>query len=247
MSTTRKRVRETDESRSENFNNNWKNEFNNLIRMDNPIDDLDEQIIIKNNERCDASKLKTGSLVYRPAKIEILGESNNCFSVRNQDIFKVDQKTSDWTLGKELISNQCWSPDQYTNIEKITMTEMARIIKEVIGDCICKIEFTKNPDANEMANIICKGSKLIESSDSNENEKKKLYKKLYEKTTIGEYRIIRGYILRNEGDLKTKETETGMIKFLDAELMGKNEYAERIINLRNVKSVTFMLTKYILK
>ena len=228
-------------------NSNWKLEFNEIMKIKKPNDELDCQIDLKNNERCDASKLKTGSLVYRPAKIIIMGQTSSGLSVRNQDIYKNDKKASDWTLGNELISNQCWSPDQYSNVEKVTMTEMARIIKEEIGDCICKVEFTKNPEANEMADVICKGSRLIESSDLNENEKMKLYKKLYEKTTIGEYRIMRGYIVRNEGDLKTKETETGMIKFMDAELIAKDEYAERIINLRNVKSVTFMLTKYILK
>ncbi len=96
------------------------------------------------------------------------------------------------------------------------------------------------------ANLIKDGSRLIENSGLSDAEKLKLYKKLYERSQKGEYRIMRGYIIRDE-DMQIKQNDTGMIKFLDADLLAKGEMAERLINLKNIVSLTFKLTKYQLK
>ena len=87
---------------------------------------------------------------------------------------------------------------------------------------------------------------LIFKANGNEAEQNKLFKKLYEKSQKGDLRVIKGYISRSE-DLQATENETGMIKFLDAELMAKGEFPERLINLRNIVSLIFKLTKYELK
>jgi hypothetical protein len=44
-----------------------------------------------------------------------------------------------------------------------------------------------------------------------------------------------------------EQSDTGMVKFLDADLLAKGEMAERMINLRNIVSLTYRLTKYQLK
>lgn len=84
---------------------------------------------------------------------------------------------------------------------------------------------------------------MIEQLYTSEADKSAAYKRLYERTRIGEYRIMRGYILRDE-DLSTQETETGMIKFLDADLMAEGKYAQRQVNLRNVQALTFKGVRY---
>jgi hypothetical protein len=229
----------------ENVSTEWKEELNKLVTVIKPTDEDDNKVNIQNGHRCDINKIKTGSLLYRPAKIVVLTSGSTC-NVRNQEIHAAGGEGADWSLGSSLISSQCWTPDQFNKIEKITMSEMATKLKEEVGDCICRVEFTKQPDANEMAVLIATGSKLIESSGSSDAEKKKLYKKLFERSQKGEYRIMRGYILRGE-DQQTQETETGMIKFIDADLMAEGKHHLRIINLRAIEGLTFKLTKYVLK
>ncbi len=226
---------------------NWKDQFNNLIELPKPDDELDQKVTVKDGHRCDFTKIKDGSLLYRPARIIVLDKfkGSGDSRVRNQDLHK-SGLDSDWNLGTDLISKQCWSPDQYTKVEKVTATVLAHKLKEEVGDCVCKVEFTKNPDPTEMANLIRDGSRLIEASGVSDAEKIKLYKKLFERSQKGEYRIMRGYIVRSE-DMHMEQNETGMIKFLDADLLAKGEMAERMINLRSIVSLTYRLTKYQLK
>ena len=136
--------------------------------------------------------------------------------------------------------------DQYTKIEKITKTEMALKLKEEVGDCVCKVEFYKLPDANEMSNLIKEGSNLIEKSEISEKQKLHAYKKLFERTQKGEYRIMRGYIARST-DQQALESETGMLKFIDAESISKGLISIRQINLMNIQSITYKLVRYELK
>ncbi len=226
---------------------NWKNDFEDLIKFEKPDDPLDCKVELEANERCDFSKLSDGSLLYRPARLIITEKNRDNLHtrVRNQDLHKTGVD-SDWNLGKDLISKQCWTPDQYTKIEKVTASVLAHKLKEEVGDCICKVEFTKNPDVAERATMMRTGCRILENAAIPEAEKAKLYKKLYERVQKGEYRIMRGYIVRSE-DMEIEQTDTGMIKFLDAELFAKGEMAERQINIRNIVSLTYKLTKYQLK
>ncbi len=228
-------------------NGNWKEQFNQLINLDIPDDDLDCKVNLRDGLRCDFDKVKEGSLLYRPARIIVLNKRHDAGNsrVRNQDLHKAGLD-GDWNLGTDLIGKQCWTPDQYTKTEKVTTSQLAHKLKEEVGDCVCKVEFTKSPDLTEMANLIKDGSRLIENSGLSDAEKLKLYKKLYERSQKGEYRIMRGYIIRDE-DMQIKQNDTGMIKFLDADLLAKGEMAERLINLKNIVSLTFKLTKYQLK
>ena len=189
--------------------------------------------------KCDPSKLSQGDFMCRPAELEIRAKISSNFTVKNQD-------GNEWTLGADLVGTQCESPDQYTKIEKVTMTEMVTIFKERVGDHITKVEFTKLPDEKEMAQLIRDGAELIEQSDKSEKEKTAMFKKLYERSQIGEYRVMRGYIYRSENQ-DAQETETGMLKFVDVELRAQGKFAIRPINLRNIQALTFKLTRYEIK
>lgn len=221
--------------------------FEQIINSEKP-DHEQFKVNLSAGQRCDASKLSTNSLIYRPARIVVLArnQGSNNFSVRNQDLYKACASGADWNIDSSLISSQCWSADQYTKIEKVTMTQLASKLKEEVGDCICKVEFYKLPEAKEMSQLIRDGSRLIEESDSTDAEKERMFKKLFERTQIGDYRVMRGYIARSD-DQEAQESETGMLKFIDAEAMAENKFAIRQINLRNVQALTFKLTRYELK
>lgn len=235
------------ENNEEEVQPNWKNQLDTLLLVEKPDDNLDCKVDIPENMMCDVTRIKTGSLLYRPARIIVLNKDYNQADakVRNQDLHSkgVD---SDWDINRNLLGKQCWSADQYKQIEKITQTQLAHKLKEEVGDCLCKVEFYKNPDSNEMAQLIKSGSQLIEQSGLSNGEKIKLYKKLYERSQKGEYRIMRGYIVRGS-DMHLEQNDTGMIKFLDADILAKGEMAERLINIRTINALTFKLTKYVLK
>ena len=222
-------------------NINTKIEFEKLLEMKKPDDPLDCLVTLPENKRCDETKIKKDSLLFRPARIVVLGND----LVRNQDLYK-SSIDSDWHLGTSLIGTQCWTPDQYTKIEKISITQIAHKLKEEVGDCICKIEFTKEADTTTMSSLIRDGSKLILDSNITDAEKDKMFSKLYERSKKGDIRIMRGYIIRS-ADLHMEQNDTGMIRFLDADLLAQNKMAERLINVRNIISLTFKLTKYQLK
>ena len=126
------------------------------------------------------------------------------------------------------------------------MTKIVSILKDNVGDCICKVEFFKLPDIAETAILIRDGSKLIEQCNEPETKKVRLFKDLCERAQIGDYRVIRGYISRSDNQ-EAKETETGMLKFIDAELMAEGKFAERPINLRNIRALTHNLTRYMVE
>ena len=114
-----------------------KEQLDALLHIEKP-DHTELKVDVPADKRCDATKLKTNSFVYRPARIQILGNVNTTsVKVRNQDLYTAKVSGSDWDLGSGLISSQCHSADQYTRVEKITMTEMVLFLKEQVGDCIC--------------------------------------------------------------------------------------------------------------
>ena len=215
--------------------------FDELISIQKP-DHSKYLVKVEPKQRCDPSKLTENSLIYRPAKIVVLSNDGFIFKVRNQNLYKSGTE-SDWNLDANLISTQCWSAEQYTKVIKLTMTVLASKLKNEVGDCICQVDFFKLPDPKKMTEIIKEGSKLIHESDVSDVKKDQMFKKLYERTCVGEYRVLRGYIARSE-DQEAQESETGMLKFIDAEAMARGENCIRLINLRNIQAVTFKLTRY---
>ena len=222
----------------------WKQDFAKFLEIQKPEDPFDCQVKIGKDDRCDPTKIKDGMLLDRPARLVVLDASSG--KVRNQELFdrKID---SDWNLGQDLFRKQCWTADHYTNVEELNKTQLASKIRNEVGDSLCKVEFTKSPDGKAMAQLMSDGSKMIENSGATADEKLKAYKNLWERVQKGEYRIMRGYIKRSEGDMDIQQTDTGMVKFVDADLHAKGEMAERMLNLNNVTALTLRGTKYVLK
>ena len=223
-------------------NKNWKKDFEKILEIKKPDDPLDCLVHIPDGKRTDSDKINIGTLLYRPARLVLLGSGGY---VRNQELH-AQKLDSDWGIGNELVEKQCWNADQYKTIEKVTHTQLAHKLKEEVGDCLVKVVFTKSPDAAEMSKLIRDGSKIIEEAPVSDAEKVKLFKKLYERSQNGELRIMRGYVMRGE-DMHAEQSETGMLKFLDADLVAKGQFAERQINLRTIVSLTYKLVKYELK
>ena len=199
-----------------------------------PEDPLDCMVELADDERCDPTKIRDGSLLYRPSRLVVSNAKKSM--VRIQEL---SEDNSEWNVSQDLIAVQCWTADQYTDVKKVSKPEMEEIIGDV-RDCVCKVVFTKMPNANEMAVFLREGSQLIESLETTEEEKVKYYKKLFECSQKGEYRIMRGYI--------TKIEDNGMIQFLDADLEAKGEVSAcRSFYIKNIAELTLRLVKYVVK
>ena len=199
-----------------------------------PEDPLDCMVELADDERCDPTKIRDGSLLYRPSRLVVSNAKKSM--VRIQEL---SEDNSDWNVSQDLIAVQCWTADQYTDVKKVSKPEMEEMIGDV-RDCVCKVVFTKMPNANEMALFLREGSQLIESLETTEEEKVKFYKKLFECSQKGEYRIMRGYI--------TKIEESGMVQFLDADLEAKGEVSAcRSFYMKNITALTLRLVKYVVK
>ena len=199
-----------------------------------PEDPLDCMVELADDERCDPTKIRDGSLLYRPSRLVVSNAKKSM--VRIQEL---SEDNSEWNVSENLIAIQCWTADQYTDVKKVSKPEMEEIIGDV-RDCVCKVVFTKMPNANEMALFLREGSQLIESLETTEEEKVKFYKKLFECSQKGEYRIMRGYI--------TKIEDNGMVQFLDADLEAKGEVSAcRSFYIKNIAELTLRLVKYVVK
>jgi hypothetical protein len=204
-----------------------------ILKLTKPEDPFDCMVSVGINDRCDPTKVKTNSLLYRPARLVVLDSDK--LTIRNQDLYDAGED-ADIMVGQNLIRKQCWTPDQYSTIQKVSPKEMQDLFTNEIGDCICKAVFNKLPNANEMADLLREGSQQIEDLDASDAKKHKMYKKLLVRVQKGDIRIMRGYVLKID-------VATGLIKFLDADIEANGE---RGFYLQNVLELTLRLTKYIL-
>ena len=210
--------------------------MNKMFEHVKPEDPFDCKVILKDGDRCDPTKVQTGSLLYRPARLVVLSTDELC--LRNQDLYDAGED-SDILVGQHLLRKQCWTPDQYTTVQKVLPNEMYELFMNKVGDCICKVVFTKLPNANDMATLLQEGSQQIEDLETTDAEKHKLYKKLFERVQKGDIRIMRGYVLKIDA-------ATGLVRFLDADLEANAEKPERAFYIKNVLELTLRLTKYVL-
>jgi hypothetical protein len=212
-------------------------QINKIFELRKPEDPFDCKVSVGINDRCDPTKVKTGSLLYRPTRLVVVDADN--LTLRNQDLYDAGED-SEIMVGQNLLRKQCWTPDQYTNVQKVSPKEMQELFTNKVGNCICKAVFTKLPNANEMADLLREGSQQIEDLETTDKIKHQLYKRLFERVQKGKIRIMRGYVLNI--DVAT----TGLVQFLDADLEANGEKAERAFYVQNVLELTLCLTKYVL-
>ena len=211
------------------------NQVNKIFEQTKPEDPFDCKVSVDCGDRCDPTKVQIGSLLYRPARLVVLDADN--LTLRNQDLYDAGED-SDIMVGQNLLRKQCWTPDQYTTIQKVLPKDLYELFMNKVGDCICKVVFTKLPNANEMATLLREGSQQIEYLETTDKIKHQLYKRLFERVQKGKIRIMRGYVLNID-------VATGLVRFLDADLEANAEKAERAFYLQNVLELTLRLTKYV--
>ena len=222
-------------------------EFDTLLRTSAPSDPFGKRVVLKPGQRTNYETIEPGMLLYHPARLVVRSKKVESgiptLEVTELSADPADPARTYKYQGAALVESRCFNCDQFTDVQQKTMTEMAALLRHQVGDSLCKVEFTKEPEGNDMATMLKQGSQIIEDAWSTNAEKQKQYKRLYERTCTGEYRIMRGYLLR-DADMSAQETETGMLRFLDADLMAAGKYAQRQINLRHIQALVFKNVRY---
>lgn len=213
-------------------------EFDSLLANPPPADTFGKHVALQSpSQRTRYEDVEPGMVLYHPARLVVRSKQMQngvpCLVVSEMDTSHTYRY-----VGKQLVEECCYNADQYVEVQKKTLSELASLLRHAVGDVLCKVEFTKEPDAHAMASVLQRGAALIEESGA---EKEQQYRKLYQRASTGDYRIMRGYILR-DADMSTKDSDTGLIQFLDADLM-----SQRQINLRHLRALVFKNVRYELK
>ena len=168
----------------------------------------------------DASKLKVGDIMSRVSYMRVVGISGDSVSVRNERGFE-------WTVGKSILEAEARSSSQFTKTEKVTRTELARILEQDVRDSAFSVSFTKMPDAADQDALLA-GADL-----STPAKRKRVAKEL----GVGKERIMHAHV--------DDTHELGRMPCIDLEV--EDGRRERLVDLRSLKWLVFNNTKYEVK
>ena len=167
---------------------------------------------------CDISKLKVGDVLCEINYMRIIGVDADKCEVE-------DARTgARWNVSKSILETQAVTSDQYLTTEKVTKTELARILEVDIRDKVFSVCFTKMPQIKDQ-------EKLLEDADLSTPAKRK---KVAKELNVGEERIMHAYA--------TDTHEMGRLPVYDVEAKG-----HRLVDLRTIKWIVFNNKKFELK
>jgi hypothetical protein len=167
--------------------------------------------------KLDASALKAGDFLSRISYMRVLGVDGDSVEVENKDGFR-------WSVRKSILEAEACAADQFSTEQKVTRTELARILEQDVRDSVFSACFTKLPDPRDQ-------EALLDGADISTTAKRR---RLAKELTVGKERVIFAHI--------TDTHEMGRLPVHDLEAKG-----ERLVDLRTVKWVVFGNTKYEVK
>lgn len=178
--------------------------------------------------KCDVDALRKGDRLSRISYMEIAeppAPGDASLRVRNET-------GMEWTIGRSIVANECYSATQYLGApEKVTRTELARLLQEEVRDSVFSLSFLKAPDAKKQA-------ELLEGADlANDKKRRKVAADLQK----GEERVIVAHVLDFEHAM-------GRLRVCDLEAPGNTKGAKtRLVDLRTINWLVFRNKRYELK
>lgn len=128
-------------------------------------------------KKLDSQKLSVGSYVSRISYMRVVGVSGNNIEVENKDGFR-------WTIAKSILEAEATASDQFTEVRKVSRTELARVFEQDVRDTVFSVTFTKLPDPSDQDKI------LTEADVSTPAKRKRVAKEL----STGKERVLHGHI-----------------------------------------------------
>lgn len=165
----------------------------------------------------DSSRLKLGECLSRIQYMTVCDIKGTAVTVKDESGFE-------WTVDKSILEKQAYSAEQFSATEKVTRTELARIVEQDIRDAAFSCAFNKLPTASDQ-------DKLLENADISTAAKRK---RIAKDLCTGAERILRGHIVDTH--------ELGRMPVYDLENNG-----ERLVDLRTLKWIIYNNTKYEVK
>lgn len=127
---------------------------------------------------CSASKLKVGDFLSRVSYMRVVAKHGDTFEVENETGLK-------WRISGDILENEARSSNEFTKTERVTRTELARILEQDVRDSAFNALFTKLPDPNDQSDI-------LEDADLSTPAKRKRAAK---DVCTGKERVMHGHII----------------------------------------------------
>jgi hypothetical protein len=176
----------------------------------------------ENTNRCDATKIKVGSVASRHSHVQILGVTPHpagmIFTMRDETGFEWDIK------GANIMEAQFSFADQFENEVKTSRTEINKVLVENRSTAMTVV-YTKKPDAERVAKELATGR----GSDSEKDFLKKV-----EALMEGEERTMVGH---HSGGFD----EHQRLMFIE------HGTGPRLVDTRTIKNLTVNRVRYTVK
>ena len=175
-------------------------------------------------KKCDVEKLQTGSVLSRISYMTVVSkQSNGNVTVKNE-------QGLEWMIGKDIVEKECYTADQHSSTEKVTRTDLARLLQDEVKDTVFEVCFEKAPDAKKQAEL------LVDADLSTDKKRRKIVSDIQ----TGEERILKGHLLDFEHVM-------GRLRVRDHEAPGEEVAKTRLVDLRTIRWLTLRNKKYVLK
>lgn len=248
--TTKRSVSELDDDKivTSEYKRLCLDEFERLIMdgSESVISHERNHVNLSSDQRCDVSKIyhcdseavprcsqaaPLDDLIYGP-----VGENEICTTLEKY-------KNNNPDYDPNYVSNNFWTPYQYTKIEKINIIPLVSKLKEIKeNNIICNIEYYEDSEPSDIAYLMEKGTGLIEKSGKYRNEKEYMYKKLFDRMDKGRFARRNGFV--RKGDQTRDKLKNGILMFYDAYYSDLDKLSVNRIKIRKIKAITYKLTRY---
>lgn len=183
----------------------------------------------------DSKKLVHGEVLSRYSVITIIEGPYKKNPLSKDLLYLVrNEYGEEWEISATLLEKECYSSIQYIKEEKITRTDMEKIITEA-GDTVFQVTFYKKVEAKEIVKKVVDAIKNGESG---------WVQDLAKWIVTGDKRVMTARLARAE-----RELGRFMVYDLDIKLdtEAKNDNRIRLVDPRTMESLIYKNTYYTLK
>jgi len=75
-------------------------------------------------------------------------------SIDGDTVTVKNDKGMEWRISKDILAAEACRSKQFTKTEKVTRTELARVLEQDVRDCAFFVCFTKLPDVNDQEALL---------------------------------------------------------------------------------------------
>ena len=180
---------------------------------------------------CDVTKLEEGNVLSRVSYMKVISVDSNYITVRNENGMQ-------WTISKGIVADECRAPDHWSREEKVTRTELARMLSEKVRDQAFVVRFTKQASAKRAREQLDKYEEE-RGADSTDTQRNKRRSAVSKEVIKGEERVLRGHLTEAEPFM-------GRSTVIDLDEDPK-KHPQRLVDHRSIAYLVFDDVKYTAK